>query len=177
MSTGAALSRMEEPRDWLPTLGAGLVLVVVLSHLVSGTTELLVGDGRLAYVLLMAGAAVVPFGLLMALHCGVVSPRPVYASLAVLFVLYLFAYVEVHAIGTLETAGIDLHGSHDHGSHDHGGHDHEDHGQSTVDVLADHLAADPIALVSKTAEAVGVLVLTGLALRDRRDRRHFGAAA
>lgn len=156
----------EQPRDLLPAVAAGLVGIVALMHALSGGLELAgwaTDSGLFAYVLLMVGGATLPLLLLGVAFHELLLPTPVYATLAVLMGLYLLLYAEVHAFGTVEfTGGFD---HHDHHGHHHPDRDHDD--RSAVDLLAAHLVDDPIALISKAAEATAMIVFTGLAVRSR----------
>ncbi|SNR63749.1 hypothetical protein [Halorubrum vacuolatum] len=207
-------------------IGYGALALLGLSvaiHLTVGVSELLgviTGHGAFAYALMLLVAAALPIVLMGAMVAGVLQPNATYATLSGVFAFYLFAYVDIHALGTIESVtGADLH-SHDHGDHghddgshgdghddhghddgshgdghdDHGhddgnhgdhhddhahddhGHDHDDshahddhghsHEGSTVDVVAEHLIADPLALISKVAEGTAVVLFALLALRE-----------
>ncbi|MCU4974661.1 hypothetical protein OB955_18235 [Halobacteria archaeon AArc-m2/3/4] len=174
-------------RNRLATAGAVLVLVSVVVHLFGGVLELAAvasGDGTPVYAVLMPLGAILPLLLYSGYRSGLFAPLEVYTFGCGLMLLYLYAYADVHAIGTLESAtGLEIHGSghdhnghshdhngdghsHDHNgdghSHDHNGdehsHDHDD--DSTFGIVVDHLREDTAALISKSAEA-GAAILFG----------------
>jgi len=107
-------------------LGAalGLALITGLVHFVIGLFEVggaLRGDGALGYGLLFVVGGLLAVGLVGSFYTGLLTP--IYTSVAGvgLMVLFVLAYADVHAIGTLESlTGAELH-AHDNG-HDHNGH-------------------------------------------------------
>ncbi|GEM_PF-1138062 len=110
----------------------GLALITGLVHFVIGLFEVggaLRGDGALGYGLLFVVGGLLAIGLVGSFYTGLLTP--IYTSVAGvgLMALFVLAYADVHAIGTLESmTGAEFH-AHDH-SHDHNGHDHadDDHG-------------------------------------------------
>ena len=139
--------------------------------------------------LFVLGALAV-FAFLIGLHRGYVAPPAAYVLGAVLMVAHVLAYVDWHVLGVAEaTLGLEEYGhSHDHNGHDHNGHDHnghddhghghnghDDHGHdhdhdgSALEVLGDHLVADPVALVTKFAETVSAVAFAWLAVLDYRE--------
>ena len=197
----------ELPRDPIGYGALALLGLSVVIHFTVGVSELvgaLTGHGVLAYALMLLAAAALPIVLMGAMVSGVLQPNATYATLSGVFAFYLFAYVDVHALGTMESvSGADLH-SHDHSHDGHAHDDHSDHGHddghahddghshddghthddhsdhthddghndhghshdgSTVDVVAEHLIADPLALISKVAEGTAMVLFALLALR------------
>ena len=162
--------------------------ISVVIHFLGGITELyavITNSGAVAYAVLMLIGVAIPIVLLGAMVSGVLQPRATYASLSGMMVLYIIAYADVHALGYLESiTGADLH-THDHNGHDHNGHDdhdhnghdhngHDDHahdhdhGGSALDTVGDHLADDPIALVSKISEGTAAVLFALLAVRENK---------
>lgn len=124
---------MEQQSRQLALAGFGLVAISALVHLAIGFSQIvsgLRGDGALAIGLLMLFAGILALGLVGVFYTGAVRPTYTYVASAGLMLLYVVAYADVHAIGTLESiTGTDLH-SHDHShgdGHDHGHDDDHDH--------------------------------------------------
>lgn len=180
-------------RGNLPTTPVGyaafaLLGISVVVHFLGGITELfavITNSGAVAYAVLMLIGVAIPIVLLGAMVSGVLQPRATYASLSGMMVLYIIAYADVHALGYLESlTGADLHthehnghdhnghDDHDHNGHDHNGHDdhaHDhDHGGSALDTVGDHLADDPIALISKISEGTAAVLFALLAVRENK---------
>ena len=190
-------------------LGAalGLALITGLVHFVIGLFEIggaLRGDGALGYGLLFVVGGLLAVGLVGSYYTGLLTP--IYTSVAGvgLMVLFVLAYADVHAIGTLESlTGAELH-AHDHNGHDHNGHDHghdddhshdnghdhnghDDHnhdnghdhnghdnghdhshdGDSTAQIVIDHLRDDMLALGLKIAESTAAVLFAVFAIINR----------
>jgi len=166
-------------------LGAalGLVLITGLVHFVVGLFEIggaLRGDGALGYGPLFVVGGVLAVGLVGSFYTEILTP--IYTSVAGfgLMVLFLIAYADVHAIGTLESlTGAELHAhdhSHDNG-HDHNGHDDHSHdnghdhnghdGDSTAQIVIDHLRDDLFALGMKLTELSAAVLFAVAAFINR----------
>lgn len=98
---------------------------------------------------------------MVAVWYGWLALRPAYVLGGIMMLVYLVGYVDWHAVNVTESVlGLQDVG-HDH-SHDHDhGHDHHDEG-GTLSVLYDHLVDDPLALVSKSLETVGLVSVVTL---------------
>lgn len=120
----------------LALVAFGLVGITALLHLFAGLTamaEAVTGDGTAVYGLVLLLGAVLPGLLLYGHFAGHLRPVTTYALGFVMMVAFIAAYVDVHAIGTLESVtGLDLHGhAHDH-AHENG-HHHDDAAGSYAD--------------------------------------------
>jgi len=195
-------------------LGAalGLVLITGIVHFVIGLSEIggsLLGDGSLGYGLLLLLAGLLAVGLVGSFYTGLLTPVYTAVGGVGLMVLFLVAYADVHAIGTLESlTGAELHAhdhSHDHNGHDHNGHDHNGHdhghdddhshdnghdhnghdhnshdnghdhnghdhsddGDSTTQIVIDHLRDDLLALATKLTELSAGVLFAAFAIINR----------
>ncbi|SFR61035.1 hypothetical protein [Halogeometricum limi] len=146
---------------WLSYVAAALVLVVAGLHLfhpshglaalsvrLFGDPSLLVYDPRpLAFVLSAFALAV---GVPLARNAP--SRRPYYAVGIAILALYLGGYFAWHFSG--------------HGSFLPGREPLHHHGVSPLQNVVNHLTAEPLAAVSKTAELAGIAVLGVLFARE-----------
>ena len=161
-----------------------LVLATAGIHLTLGLRELsgaFAGDGTFAYGVLLTVGGLAALALVAGYATGVASPITSYVLGCGLMLAYVFAYVDVHALGFLESlTGAELHAhehnghGHDHNGHEHNGHDHDshehndhDHGDDTLETVADHLLEDAVALVTKLIEVSAAMVLAVLAATER----------
>ena len=180
-------------RETMVYIAIDLLGISVVTHLLGGFAELyaiVTGHGVLAYAALMLIGAAIPLVLLGAMVSGVIQPSATYATLSGVMVLYIVAYADVHALGTLESvSGVDLHthehdrnghhdNGHDHNGHDHGGHNHDHghnghdhdghgHGDSSLDTIGEHLVDDPVALLTKVSEGTAAVLFAMLSIRER----------
>ena len=177
-------------------LGAalGLVLITGLVHFVIGLFEIggaVRGDGTLSYGLLFVVGGLLAISLVGSFYTGLLTP--IYTSVAGvgLMILFVLAYADVHAIGTLDSlTGAELH-AHDH-SHNHNGHDdhshdnghdvngHDDHSHdnghehnghdddSTTQIVIDHLRDDILAFGMKMAESTAAVLFAVFAITNRK---------
>ena len=109
-----------------------LVLLTAGIHLVLGLGELFAaftGDGTLAYGVLLTLGGLAALALVVGYATGVTSPFASYTLGCGLMLVYVFAYVDVHGLGYLESlTGAELHNDHNgHNGHDHNGHNSHDH--------------------------------------------------
>lgn len=142
-----------------------LLGVSIVIHLVQGLSEVyavLTDSGALAYAVLMLAGVAIPVALVGGMVAGSLRPSATYASLAVVMVLFLIAYVDVHALGYLESVtGVEFQ-THDYSSHTHNG-----HSDSALDAIGEHLVDDPIALVAKVSEVIAAGLFAVLALGEQ----------
>ena len=158
---------------------AGFTAVVHLLLGLGGLYEYAVDGVETILPPLFVLAALAVFAFLVGLYRGYVAPPAAYLLGAVLMAAHILAYVDWHVLGVAEaTLGLEEYG-HSHDNNDHNGHDHNDHNGhdghdghdhdhdgSVLEVLGDHLVADPVALVTKFAETVSAVAFAWLAILD-----------
>ena len=150
-------------------------LILGLGGMVEWLTH---GDRSLLAVLFVLSGLGILAGI-GAVTTGVLPPRPAYVLGAFMMAIYLVGYADWHAFGVTESIlGLEGHDHHHHDhdhdhdhSHDHDhdhGHGHE-HDGGAITVLGDHLVEDPLALLTKSAEAValGLLLILSVASWNR----------
>lgn len=146
----------------LHILAAGLAIITAGIHLYLGFMEIIqyftAGQTPEVLSILFAVSALAIIAGMLAFYRG--APRqPIYLLGILLMIVYIVGYIDWHIFGTVESLlGIEAAG-HDHAhDHDHN-HAHEEE-ESPLRLLIVHLIEDPFALVSKTAEALLLLILS-----------------
>lgn len=156
-------------RGWLFVLAAGLASITAGIHLYLSLTELVqyVTAGHTPEFLsvLFALSALAIIAGMLAFYRGA-PHQPIYLLGILLMLIYLIGYADWHVFGTIEgLLGLEEAG-HDHTDHTHDhGHGHEE--ENALQLLITHLLENPFELMSKTAEALLLVILSFLYYAER----------
>lgn len=117
--------------------------------------------------LLFVVAGITVFAIIIGYLRAVLPQTHTYILGAMMMVVFIIAYVDWHVVNFFEsvidqtTFASEL--SHAH-THEHGSHGPENGANSFIMDVSDHLRTDPLALVTKSVEAIAAIILSFLAI-------------
>lgn len=151
--------------DELLLLAAGSILLTVAAiHLVVGLITgyewATIGTGSLVVAAMFVVYGIAGYSIVGLYSTASIGPRTSYLFAGVFLAIGFISYLEFHILQftagplPLETIGVDHHHHHDH-THHHGHHTEP----GVLENLANHLRDDFFALISRSLEVIGLVLL------------------